>query len=81
MFVILTFLTSKFRFHFYMLVLYSVFRRNKLVSSIIDQIGKTMLTAELLTVTNTLILEPNKMYLFGHLFLFYLAYFPDTIYS
>ena len=56
MFAFLTFLTFKFHFtiHFYILVLYSVFGKHKLGSSIIDQIGKTVFTAEFLTVANTL---------------------------
>ena len=56
MFAFLTFLTLNFDFtiYFYISLLYSVFGKDKLGSSIIDQIGKTAFTAEFLTIANTL---------------------------
>ena len=54
-FVFLSFLTIKFWFHcFYIVVLYEIFGKPKLGSVTFDQFGKTALTAELLTVGNTL---------------------------
>ena len=50
------FFTFNFDFtaYFYILVLYSVFRKHKLGSFIIDQIGKTVFTVQFLTVANTM---------------------------
>ena len=48
-----------FQYLFYILVLYSVFGKHKLGSSIIDQIGKTACIAEFLTVANTLVFIKN----------------------
>ena len=52
MFSFLTFPTFNFSFH--LLLLYSVFGKHKLGSSVIDQIGNTAFTAEFFTVANTL---------------------------
>ena len=41
--------------NFYILVLYLLFGKQKLGSSIIDRIGKTVFTAEFLIVANTLL--------------------------
>ena len=59
---LLFFSFSNFDFiiYFYILVLYSVFGKHKLRSSTIGKNGKTVFTAELLTVANTLISNDNK---------------------
>ena len=58
MFVFITFLTFKFSFHyFYILVLHAVFGKHRFGSSAIGQIGKTAFTAEFLTVANTLLIH------------------------
>ena len=47
-------LNFDFTIHFFILVFYSVFRKHKLRSSVIDQIDKNVFTAEFFTVANTL---------------------------
>ena len=54
MLVFVTFLTFKFWFHyFYILILYKVFGKHRLGSSTIGKFGKTAFTTECLTVANT----------------------------
>ena len=48
-------LNLDFTIYFCILVLYSVFGKHKLGSSIIDQIEKTAFTTEFFTVANTLV--------------------------
>ena len=53
-FLLFSLLNFDFTIYFYILVLYLVFGKYKLGSSIIDQTGKTEFTAEFLTVANIL---------------------------
>ena len=54
LFILFLILNVDFTVYFYILVLYSVFGKHKLGSSIIEPIGKTAFTAEFLTAANTL---------------------------
>ena len=53
-FLLFSLLRFDFTIYFYILVLYSVFGKNKLGISIIDQTRKTAFTEEFLTAANTL---------------------------
>ena len=55
MFVFVNFFTFKFWFHYFKFCYSIKHLRNKLESSTIGQVGKNLVTAEFLTVANTLI--------------------------
>ena len=60
-FVFLTFLSFKFWFHyFHILVYYSIFGKHELGNCIIDQTGSTAFTTEFLTVANTLLMHISQ---------------------
>ena len=53
-FLLFSLLNTDFTIYFYILVLYSVFAKHKLGSSVIEEIKNTVLPTEFLTVSNTL---------------------------